>query len=317
MTILLPSSRSLSTRWRQPGPAPFPRLANELVHLILNFAAASSIETCLALTLVAAWTRELALPHLFSTVLFKSASALSHFRLTRRPPALSPSSSFSPSSTFSTSTAACPQLVQNIWAVCSEFGAAPGPESARAAYDLLALLFECPNLSRLAVADWFLAWLVSYVRHDSPKAAGRALACALQTQGRREWSLTIAGASMEEGVHYSPWMTLPAAMSPVFDMVTRLRLNAERGTKAIPGVLRMFPRLTHLMATLKLDGLQDLARTEADIQLPGSGDLVCLVLAVEDRRLLSDSVFVDWFRGVRKTDSRIYLDFSRGLNAED
>ncbi|KII89728.1 hypothetical protein PLICRDRAFT_39884 [Plicaturopsis crispa FD-325 SS-3] len=58
---------------------PFQDLPDELVLSVFNFAAASSLQTCLALTLVASWTRVLAIPHLFSTVVLTNHNAFLAF----------------------------------------------------------------------------------------------------------------------------------------------------------------------------------------------------------------------------------------------
>ncbi|KII86550.1 hypothetical protein PLICRDRAFT_177315 [Plicaturopsis crispa FD-325 SS-3] len=59
--------------------APFHRLPDELVVHIFRLAAASSLETCVALALVATWTRRLTLPILLRTVVLRSEAAATAF----------------------------------------------------------------------------------------------------------------------------------------------------------------------------------------------------------------------------------------------
>ncbi|KII86554.1 hypothetical protein PLICRDRAFT_259032 [Plicaturopsis crispa FD-325 SS-3] len=59
--------------------SPFEGLPDELVLRIFTLAAASSFEACLALTLVAGWTRPIVLPYLLQTVVIRSEAAAESF----------------------------------------------------------------------------------------------------------------------------------------------------------------------------------------------------------------------------------------------
>ncbi|KII83235.1 hypothetical protein PLICRDRAFT_455464 [Plicaturopsis crispa FD-325 SS-3] len=59
---------------------PFQSLPTELALHTLGFAVASSRETCLALTLVASWMRDLTLPHLLATVVIRNPFQFPKFR---------------------------------------------------------------------------------------------------------------------------------------------------------------------------------------------------------------------------------------------
>ena len=59
---------------------PFARLPPELVHHILNLAAAVSRYSALALYLVSTWVRRIALPHLFHTSVIKDSKSFEQFK---------------------------------------------------------------------------------------------------------------------------------------------------------------------------------------------------------------------------------------------
>jgi len=112
-----------------PCSHPFPLLAslpNELVIHILKLAAASSRESCLSLCLVSSWTRDLALPYLFTTVVLKSITEAERFheRLVGKPD--------------------CASFVHNLWLDDLDY-------ATQGLHQLKELLRACNRIVNLAV----------------------------------------------------------------------------------------------------------------------------------------------------------------------
>jgi hypothetical protein len=74
LTRLLPGPASVLSR-----PSPFIHLPTELVHYVLQLAAASSRSCSLNVCLVASWARQIALPYLFHTILIDGAMTYDKF----------------------------------------------------------------------------------------------------------------------------------------------------------------------------------------------------------------------------------------------
>ncbi|KII89793.1 hypothetical protein PLICRDRAFT_566489 [Plicaturopsis crispa FD-325 SS-3] len=272
-----------------PNHFPFHDLPDELVLSVFNLAAASSRQTCLSLTLVASWTRTLALPHLFSTVVLTShtasrtfARALDHDDGGER--AL---------------------LVRNL---CDVSGDISGLHIQL----LDQLLTRCVNATNIAVSSGaFLRVTLQYRFMEYTKSPSSSLPT-------RPEELTIVTPGPDDrdfhAFHdFQEWMSATlyrgsgSPLPRMLDCVTRLDVSrAYEPTTTISRSVRLFRQLTHLKVLFKYSD-EKAPDERRSVRACLSDTLVQLVLAPKDESVLADAEFTEWFVEARREDGRLCI----------
>ncbi|KII86648.1 hypothetical protein PLICRDRAFT_43288 [Plicaturopsis crispa FD-325 SS-3] len=291
------------------------RLPNELIVSIFTWAASSSTETCLALTLVASWVRDLALPYLLDTVVFRHIVQLMHFKQ------------------FVQRHSRYASLVRNI---CTRT-AVIHPQNSTVLYDVIR---ACANVNSIVMhpvdfAYFAICWQL-YPAFPLP----------------RELHFTLAGPDYVQEVGPYPGATIsgnefftlaleslgsrltmnPPGPTSLFSTVTRLDMTGPFNFKPRPftrNLFRSFSQLTHLKIPFECGTpAAELSRICA-IRCLAHKPLVLLVLAINNEQSYEDAAFAEWFWQVRERDGRLCVTrtqytvqdwdgaFERGMNIWD
>ncbi|KII86553.1 hypothetical protein PLICRDRAFT_177318 [Plicaturopsis crispa FD-325 SS-3] len=257
---------------------PFHGLPDELILHIFRLAAASSWDTCLALMLVASWTRHLAVPHLLKTVVIRSeAAAIAFVNFLDQDPRRAP-------------------LVK---AVSFAFA---GDDRGRLSYDIVQ---RCPNLTNIAMIP---EAIYGFVRWRATDASAVVLPS-------HELHLTVPAPqiaadgdsvlidSLVSAVVEARYSRLPM---PILERITHL------DTTVCPSWFRRekpfgaFTHLTHVRVDLHSGPRGDIDKA-VTAMLRKHGKIKMLVLSVEDVHYREDVVFAEWFWGTRdQTNERLY-----------
>ena len=254
------------------------RLPVELLHCVFNLASASSRHACLNICLVASWARQIALPHLFHTVVIKDTYANTEFTKYIVEPFLMPNF-----------RAAC--FVNNVWAQNSR--------------DLvLEVIEKCDNITHLALNTGHFRWLMrstspgTIAASVSPGISGHALA------RQRDLHLTLLDAeslNLALTEHHNDDVT---KKSPIFDKITHLRLTLVDSYK-MRANLDHFSRLTHLCMPYYDSRRHQTMYLQPFLELQSLQMFVIIVIL---RCARSSHVSLEnWVRNVRETDTRVYL----------
>lgn len=200
-------------------PADFPP---ELVQEFVHHAACLSTGSCLALCRVSSWTRKLALPHLYSTVILKTHLQKKHFlECLSRSPFTSVHLHFEPK-----------KEVRGIW--------------VEPASDHIVSIFEqCDNLTHIALHADNLLWLFytssilghNHLPHD---AITRKQDLDIVIMKGTSWNL----------IDYIHLQT--AVTTPFFNRITRLRVTTIDNYKRRLHI-SLYPCLTHFAVPCYLD----------------------------------------------------------------
>jgi hypothetical protein len=261
-----------------PPPTWLAELCNELVIYIFKIASATSRESCLALSLVATWTREIALPYLFETLLLKShskAKLFTNYVLNHRNLA-----------TF----------IRNLWLPPAYTEHQPPSKFDK--YDIMGLLRACDHLENLAAEGLHL-------RYANPDAF---VFPHLQVKGLRLF--------VYENISHQSFLPYPlsynlSTRSHMYSLVTHLYVNDYFFTDrhGISSYIATFPRLTHFaVATFRRAFIP---RLESFRQTLMSPTLVALVIVTSRDPMMGDSVR-RLYRGLceQKTERlRVYVAF--------
>ncbi|KII86552.1 hypothetical protein PLICRDRAFT_259077 [Plicaturopsis crispa FD-325 SS-3] len=248
----------------------------ELVLRILRFAAASSTETSLALTLVAGWTRRLAIPYLLSTVVIRSRTAASAFiRFLDQDPRRAP-------------------LVENASL------AFDGDGRGVLCCDIIG---RCQNLTNVAMFSApFYGFVVLYDTHTPPRPP-RTLHITVPDADHeaRGVILFVDALAGLRGLR----------MSLVRSYITRLDVAALAGWSGRDNAFGCFPHLTHLRVAFE-DTTRDEMYNVVTVALEENTRLEILVLSVDDARYRDDVAFAEWFWGARdRLEGRLYATSAR------
>lgn len=232
-TSLLPPRKSLSNS-QESSPAevpvldmkPFPDLPSELIIRILDIAARDSHDTAKSISLVSTWARQIALPHLFNTVVYRSKPAYSA--------GMSSGAKDSPHSRKSQSYPWGP-LVSNLWTESTGIMNAPNEGE---------LLRACSNVENLALVSAFLRSLAPAVQ--SQTAARRQDMITRQADDpflSRLRSITLITHTSRYDWHFLVGVQLQDG-SQLLHNITHLRLLDMTVSSFSPH--NLLPNLTHL-----------------------------------------------------------------------
>lgn len=211
----------LITTGLRPASSLFPRLPVEIINIILAFAAESR-HTCLDLCLVSSWARQIALPHLFRTLVSKDRKFQKYLV---NPPYVP----------FDTNINAA-SLVKNVWM----------PLDYDAAGLVLDVFQNCRNITHMALSG---SCLSAIIRATTPTPPGFL---TLTYESRRLISgtksdihLTVLGTYSFNWVVSGSWQ--PNVRSPLYDQITHIRVETI-DSFYVSGLHRPdnFSRLSHL-----------------------------------------------------------------------
>jgi hypothetical protein len=253
--------------------SPFTRLPLELVRHILSFAAAASRHASRHICLVASWARHIAIPYLFHTVVLGDKESYTKFRKSLLRP-----ESYIPSNSDSSPAV----LVRNLWVEGIHYD----PRCILPIYE------SCDNLAHLALSVDQFNWLLH-----------------LSTPGMSEISDSASSHGPDLQVTFlSSMLGVIAsgegdAPSPIYKRVTHICLtNASKVEKRI----NSFTRLSHISMPCQSMSLRNQAHLR---HFRGLKTLKMLVVVVLDDvvRARDREDVKEWVRGVRQTDSRVYM----------
>ncbi|KDR74293.1 hypothetical protein GALMADRAFT_575278 [Galerina marginata CBS 339.88] len=260
-------------------------LPPELVDNIFHYACILSTSFCVALCQISTWTRRLALPYLYSTVVLKDMAAQEAFSrnlLPRTVPIHPPQPDFHPT-----------KYVRSLWteAVSSR---------------VLSIFAPCDGISNLALhVDNFL-WLI----HASSTAALRVSKLSTRSITRKnDLYLLILDAQAKNWSQKSFVNNNASLTSPIFEKITHLRVGSI-GSYSTHLDLAHFTRLSHIAVPYHRPQEQNLSDLLRVFDFPSTIFLVVVLMT----DLLSTAQYqeaVDWVIQTRVTNSGIYTLTSR------
>ncbi|KAF8905773.1 hypothetical protein CPB84DRAFT_564819 [Gymnopilus junonius] len=258
-------------------------LPTELVVDIFHYACCLSTSFSSALCQLSTWTRKIALPYLFLTVIIKKLGNKQGFtKVLNQGPSHPSTPDFKPK-----------DYVESLWleAVSNR---------------TLSIFRACDNLVNLALPVDNLMWLVyssSPAMHTLSPLSPRAIT------RKKDLHLLILNAkkpnwSLREAVNNDPTLT-----SPFFAKVTHLRIGLV-GPYITHLELAHFTRLTHIAIPYHQPEYQNLSDLLRVFDFPST---ICLVVV-----LLTDMLYdtqyqeaVDWVKRTRVTNPKVYVVTSR------
>jgi hypothetical protein len=202
----------------------FARLPIELVNIIFVLAARSSRHASLDLCLVASWARQIALPHLFCTLVAKDHD-ITFRKYLLDPPYVPVNTKINAAS-----------LVKNVWIPLDHYSAA---DSA-----VLDVFENCHNLTHMALT---IHCFLNLIRATSPlpmaqaerMISGPALDCD------HDIHLTMLGTTSFHWVFRSYWQPNISYRSPLYDRITHIRVETASSYQT-RYEFHHFSRLSHL-----------------------------------------------------------------------
>jgi hypothetical protein len=289
------------------SPPIFSRLPNELIHRILNLSLASDLsgKTILSLCLVASWTRKLALPYLFSTIIIIDD--------------VTPLVMHGDGLQWNLHPVEGKQMVQNLW--CTS-----GKNSVSV---IMAFMRLCPGMTNISVnGDNFCTILFKMInRHDDDDDFDDDF---LQGQSREVVFSGISCAPRE--IHFHPnsnrsrfnHLMMRARQSRFRDWdsfamnflrrVTALFLppvdyrHLDRFTKTLPC-------LTHLAVPYTSINFNQLSDLRPALHMP-SLQMLVLAIATDKYTTYALCFAEDWVRMAREQSSKAYLlPYETDINA--
>lgn len=266
---------SLTTLSLQPN-VQWGDLPPELVYEIFHTTARLSTTFCLTLCQVSTWARQLALPHLYSTVITKTHGTTSQYNRRLHKAASDPSNGC-----FEPKTA-----LRSIW-------------NESVADRIVTIFEECDNLVHIALHADNLHWLA----HASSPIGQNRLPHDAITRKQDLHLVIIKGNnwSLTRFINDNPTLT-----TPLFSKITHLRLG-EIDNYRTRLAISHFTRLTHLAVPFwKMPDAHDLSEFNRVLMHQSLECLVIVIVtdlvAVEDRSRLEE-----WFQEKCKTERRVFL----------
>jgi hypothetical protein len=202
----------------------FARLPIELVNMIFAMAAQSSRHTCLDICLVASWARQIALPHLFRTLVTKDRGVKFNKYLANL--------QYVPINTNINP----PALVKNVWMPLQDQGAT----------DSVIDVFEnCHNIKHMALTIGCFFKLICATTSDYILGSVKKVTTRPARANDRDLHLTVLGANTFNWAFHGYWQADVSLRSPLFDRITHIRVETASGYQT-RHKLYHFSRLSHL-----------------------------------------------------------------------
>jgi len=256
--------------------SPFTRIPPELVHRILNLAAAASRHSSLDICLVASWARRIALPHLFHTIVIKDKESNSQFNTFLLSPPHSPVDFTFPIAPF----------VTNIWMECIHD------------LDCIIPVNElCDNVTHLALYPLLFFWLLHITTPQSKEHTTEMKVSDHVFDRSHDLNLTLL-APMDSRASLF-------AGSPLFHRITHICLATIKAYDTQQG-FELFSRLSHLSVPYRGVARHHPTALQGFLKLESLQMLVVAIIeeVVQEADLKE---LEKWVREVRKTDGRVYL----------
>jgi hypothetical protein len=263
----------------------FPCFPVELVNIIFTLAAESSRHTCLALCLVASWARQIALPHLFCTLVMKDHN-VEFDKYLADPPYMPVNTNIDAAS-----------LVKNVWMPSEDY------DTTELAIDI----FEnCPNITHMGLTIYRFYQLIystspihiSYLRR---KVLGPAF------DNYHDLHITILGATSFAWACRQNWNPNVLLRSPLYDRTTRVRVETvDSYNMPYKHRLHHFSRLSHLSVPYYHATQHIVTRLDIFLELQS---LEMFVVAGVKKPLQQAQWkrLQEWVREKRKTDKRVFF----------
>ncbi|KAF5309235.1 hypothetical protein D9619_012716 [Psilocybe cf. subviscida] len=248
----------------------FSILPTEIVILICDEACRISPTFCLSLSQTSTWTRRLAMPHLYSTVIItKLRTAYSIPSILQPPAAVLSDPSLAPAS-----------HVRNLWI---------GPVSKKTV-DIFTL---CENVSHLAVPEDNFYWLIHSSSQGNPDSGVTSAIIA----SKPDIELFILN-TRKPIWHVRQLVPVPPELpSPLFGKIRRLWIGKTGGYDSGGLHFPHFTRLTHIAVPYHNPSIQ---RLPSILHLLEHPSIVCLVLILLTD-LLEEEAYDDGLRWVVET----------------
>lgn len=276
----------LKTESQLQNIVPYPELPPELVHNIFHYAARRSTPFCLTLCRVSSWARQLALPHLYSTVILRDHNSSSNYmKYLRKSPFKPPQIDFQPTT-----------VLRSLW--------------IEAVSDRIISIFDkCDNLVHIALHADNLLWLV----HASSEAGGNRLSHDAITR-KQDLRVTIIKGDNWTLVRLVNFEE-PNRTTPLFSQITHLRLIKIRDYETDISISHL-TRLTHLAVPFWLPS-HDLSALD---HILGHHSLELLVVVVYVDLVAFEEIprVGSWYREKRAGGQRVSIveSTSRGIQEE-
>lgn len=254
---------------------------SELVHEILQYASCMSTHFCLTLCRVSAWTRHLALPHLYSTIVITDRTKCAKLCV-----ALS-----EPCQSRDTAPLIPKTWVRNVWL---------NVDSA-AADHILTIFKVSARIRHLALTGYHFSVLVRKRFTDNPTNSFWRYINAKQ-----DLHLTITA------IYNNHWslakrVYIPSLTTPLFTKITRLRLVSLQSYQGCLNIAH-FTRLTHFAIPYRhADHARELSDLDHIFALPSLEMFVIVLSRLEFSIVCTAPGVVNWVQEKRKTHSIVHL----------
>lgn len=216
-------ARKVSKR-KKVVPPPFIRLPIELVEIIFVAAAEASRHTCLDLCLVSSWARQIALPHLFHTIVARDHDMKFHKFLADPP--------YTP---FNSTITAAP-LVKNVWMPLDDDGT----------IDLVLDLFQnCHNIVHLALTEYCFYELVCSTYSNALISSRIRKISSPAIEDNRDLHLTMLGTTSFDWMLQYLHHLNASFRSPLYNRITHVRVETVN-VYTTRRKISHFSRLSHL-----------------------------------------------------------------------
>jgi len=262
---------------RIEAASPFARLPVELVGHILGFAAAASRHSSLDICLVTSWSRRIALPYLFHSVVIGNGESYTQFKKYLYPP-----------SDFHVAP-----FVHNLWLEGTY-------HDSRC---ILPIYESCSNVAHLALTVDLFNWLLHLT---TPGMA--EISDGVQCSPSHDLQVTFLS-SMLGVIGSGP----SGDTSPIYKRVTHICLT---NTSVVERHIDSFIRLSHISMPCRGMSDRSRTYLQRFLGLKTLKMLVVVILGdvvrEKDRKELKG-----WVREVRQTDSRVFIIERHSLRIRD
>lgn len=257
------------------------QLPMELITYILCDACLLSTSFCTALSDLSKWTRTLALPFLYRTIVIKKQGPSAAFsQLVSEIPIYSPQPHFKPK-----------DHVKNLWV-------------SAVSNRVLAIFEVCDNVVNLALHAENFLWLVHASTSNPSSDFSTSVLRPRSITRKSDLDVLIISAKKPNWslINFVPSGNLPS--SPVFAKITHLRIGSI-GSYSSYLELAHFKRLTHIAVPYHRPGIHHLQQLLRVFDFPATVFLVVVFMTDE----ITDENYeagLRWIAHVRSTNPKVY-----------
>jgi len=278
----MPPGRTI-TKVKRPVSSPFIRLPIELVNIIFALAAEASRHTCLDLCKVASWARQIALPHLFGT-LVAGDHGTKFQKYLANPPYIP----------FNTNITAA-SLVKNVWIPLEDRGTTDS---------VLDVFQNCHNITHMALTVHCFYKLVRSTTSEVLAPSHRKISGPCLNDNR-SLHFTLLGTASFNWVLRELHHADVSLRSPLYDQITHVRVETIDGYKT-RHKLYHFSRLSHLSVPYYNSAHHVAKQLDDFLKLR----LLDMFVVAGVRKPLQQAHWKrlqDWVRAKRKKEKRVFF----------